>query len=149
MGGSSMTCQERHGFKPRLRAERPQDVLHMVSDGLLADGEIAGDLLCRATLLEEAQDLRLTGSEPCVRGRRRLVWVGCDLTEDADDVPTLPERDRADLDADPLSFRVEEEAFDVRHLDGAEDLLREEPARATGFLGRDNRGVVAAPNIAD
>ena len=78
----------------------------MVPHGVSADVELGRDLLGRMPTLEQPQDLVLSRRKPRdLLGRRVVGHVG-ELTEDPDDKPTAPERDRADLDVDAAPVRV-------------------------------------------
>src|SRR5262245_54909183 len=84
-----------------------------------------------------------------MRSRRRLLGRAGQLAEDADDVATALERHGADVDVDPLPARVEENGLGVGHLDGTQNLLREELTGATSLLARNDRRVVPPANIAE
>ena len=94
----------------------------MVPHGVPADVELGRDLLGRMPTLEQPQNLVLSRRKPRdLLGRRVVGHVG-ELTEDPDDMPTAPERDRADLDVDAAPVRVQKSRRRVGDLDGAEDL---------------------------
>ena len=72
-----------------------------------------------------------------------------DLPEDADDVVARDERHRAELDRDAIAFVVDDHDRGVGDLGGGEDLAGEQLPRATRLLGRNDRGELAADDVAD
>ena len=58
-----------------------------------------------------------------------------ELAEDADDLAAGIQRDRADLDIDPVAVLLDEYDLRVGDLGGTGDLLREHLARTAALLG--------------
>src|SRR6266566_3523776 len=81
--------------------------------------------------------------------RLGLGFDGDDLAEDADDLAAGVERHGAELDLDPVTVRVDEDALHIGHLGAPNDLLREQLTRATGLFRRADGRVLPAAHIAD
>jgi hypothetical protein len=110
--------------------------------------ELGGDLLRRAALLEEAQHLDLSGRQARRGWRRRPVVVTLfQEPEDADVPLTVPERHGADLDGHSRSAARERPAH--RWTTWCRALLGDQLAGAATVLGGDDRGEVAAANVAE
>jgi hypothetical protein len=72
-----------------------------------------------------------------------------DLAEDADYSPTAPQRNCAYLDGQALAVRVQDDALVVRARPWSDEISGEDLPRPARFLGRDDRGELAAANVSD
>lgn len=121
----------------------------MVPDGLDAQVQLLGDLLRRSASLEQDEHLRLPGRELELRVRMGLLDEVGDLAEDAEEVVSVVDRDRADLDRDALAVRADDLDDRVSDPRGADHFSREELPRPPSVLGRDDRRELGPAHVAD
>jgi hypothetical protein len=140
---------DRDGFETRVGIERPQEVADVVPHRLGADVELMRDLLGRAAMPEQTQHLGLPARQARM-GRRRwiVLFQVFDLAEDADHMAiAATERNRADLDGHPLAVRVDQHDLVVRAGWWSDKVPGEDLPRTARFLGRDDRGELAATHV--
>ena len=96
-------CGPRGGdsFESGIDTEGLKETADVVPYRLWAQVELGGDLLRRATLLEQTEYLDLAGSEMWRWGCGAVVGLFLDQPEDADDPLTVHERHRAELYGNP------------------------------------------------
>ena len=82
-------------LEPKVNAHPSHESADVVADGRDAEMEVVGDLLGRAALLKQPQDLALARREFRVRRDRRLLLHMLDLAEDADHLAAAFERNSA------------------------------------------------------
>jgi hypothetical protein len=138
---------DRDGLEARVDAEGAEDPANVVPYRLHTEMQFGCDLLSRAAVFEQAQDLGLTRCQVWVRRRRFAFLHFLDLAEDTDHVVASLERYRAHLDCDALAVRIEDDASVVRALRRPHQVPREDFATATPLLGRKNGGHLPASNI--
>ena len=121
----------------------------MVADRLDAQMQLVSDLMGRTAVLEHSQHLGLARCQVRMRGPRRNLLDVRHLAEHADDVIAAHERNRAQVDAEPVAVRADQHDLRVPRPVRPRDVLREDLARAPRLLGSDDRRELAPPNVAD
>jgi len=140
---------DRDGFEARVGVERPHEVADVVPHRLGAEVELMRDLLGRAAMLKQVQHLGLPRRQARM-GRRRWVVLFhvFDLAEDADHMAiAAAERNGADLHGQPLTVRADQHGLVVRAGWWSDKVPGEDLPRPPRFLGRDDRGELAAPHV--
>ena len=137
------------GFETGVHAERAQEMPDVVLDRLGTQVELLGDLLGRASLLEQAKHLGLPGCE--VRGGRAglVVCVTGQQSEDSDDAFTVFQRHRADVQHETRTVGGDQDAGRLGRRRRAEHLAREELACPSPVLGADDGREVPSANVAE
>ena len=102
---------ERDGLEPRVDAELAEQVADVGADRLRGKMQLVRDLFRRAPLFEEAQHFVLARREARMRWSRWYFTDVLDLSEDANHVVAILERNGAQVHLDAFSIR--------RHDDGA------------------------------
>src|SRR5262249_33568090 len=106
------------------------------------------DLLGRAAELEQAQHLGLPRRQVRMGRPGRVVVVNVlGLAEDTDYMATLAERNRAELDGEPLAVRVHDYDLVIRAGRWPEEGARKDLPCSPRFLGCDDRGELASANV--
>jgi hypothetical protein len=136
-------------FESGVHSEGTEEVSDVVPDRFRTEAELDGDLLCRATLLEQAKNLGLPGGQARVRRGGFLVDGSVEEPEDPDNAFVVDEGYRAELECDARSVGCDQGAGRVSGGRGAEDFAREEFTRARTVLRRNDRGEVSASDIAE
>ena len=118
--------RERDRLEAGMHAQCSEDVANVVAHGLDAQMQLLRDLVRRTAMLEQAEHFGLARRQVRMgRPRRCLVDVG-DLSEHADDVVTLDERDCAHLDPDPLAVSSDHDDLAVVRLPRPGEVSRED-----------------------
>jgi hypothetical protein len=141
--------RDRDRLETGARIECPQHGADVVSSRLDAYVKLLRDPLGREAMIKKAQHLGLPWGQ-VLRWRRRLFLIEVlDLPEDADDSVAAVKRDGTKFDRQALAVCAEDHALVVRARRWPEQIPGEDRPRPLGFLGRDNRGVVAAANVSN
>jgi hypothetical protein len=145
-----VATRNRNRLQTAVRAERTQDVSHVVSDRLDAQMELTRDSFGGTSPCQQTENFGLPRGEARVR---RIVIelffdVG-DLAEDSDTAISAHQSDGADLDVDAVAVGVEDDDVRIRVRRTADDVAGEVLARPTRLLGSDDRSELATADIAD
>jgi len=111
--------------------------------------QVGGDLVGRASLLEQLQDLRLARRQIELRHRRRLPVDVRDLAEHTDHPVAAHQGHRADLDAKPLAVSRDNDGVEVGHDGVSRHLAREHLANVARLLVGDERRELPSTDVAD
>jgi hypothetical protein len=111
--------------------------------------QLLGDLLRRAPAFEELEHLGLARREIEVWMRMRFLDHVRHLPENPDDVLSVEDRYRRDLDAHAISLAVDDRDAGVRRRRPADDLSGEELTSSPRVLGRDDRSELAPGDVTD
>ncbi len=137
------------GFEARPHPEGSEQMADVVSDRFRAQVELLGDLLCRASALEETKYLGLPGRQMRGRCARRFVERAGQQPEDADHTLSADQGNRAHLQREPGSVGRDEDRVGLGRRGRAEHLACEELLRPCPVLQADNRREVPAANVAE
>jgi hypothetical protein len=144
-----LTPGEGDSLEAGVGTDRVEQMADVVSYGLATQMQLLGDLRGREPAFEEPEHLSLARREVEIGMRLRLLEHVGDLSEDADDVLAVRERDRAHLDGDTVAARVDEHYGLIPRILAPEQLPSKELSRTQALLRSDHRRELTPFDVAD